>query len=173
MSAKQPERPGKHENRLPAAPSAEVEDILSEVSRQISSILPANQRQQVIERVTTIITGEAFKGPIAHPRHLEHYERICPGAADRIIAMAEKEQTSRTGWIDTNLREEHADKKRGMYCGLAAFVFLVGAAVFCGWIGQPVLGGSFLATGVLGAVGVFVNGRLQKPTNGGDDDEEA
>lgn len=103
-----------------------------------------------------------FKGPIAHPRHLEHYEKVCPGAADRIIAMAENEQTARNDWVSKNQSAEHADKQRGMYCGLVAFFVLIAAAVFCGWIGQPILGGSFLATGVLGAVGLFINGR----TNG-------
>lgn len=177
MAAKQPEKSARQENRHISARQEnrqlEVDDIVSEVSRQISSILPENQRAQVMQRVTTVISSqEAFRGPIAHPKHLEHYESVCPGAADRIIAMAEKEQDSRVAWVDAQQREDHIDKKRGMYCGFAAFIVLVGAAVFCGWIGQPVLGGSFLATGVLGAVGLFVNGRLQKPANNEEDSDE-
>ena len=150
--------------KLPADPNAD--EIISELSRQISSILPAGQREQVLSRVATVVRSEAFRGPIAHPKHLEHYEKVCPGAADRIIAMAEKEQSDRIDWMMKNQSADHADKQRGMYCGLIAFVILVAAAIFCGWMGQPILGGSFLATGVLGAVGLFINGRMQGPANG-------
>jgi uncharacterized membrane protein len=36
-----------------------------------------------------------YEGPLPPASEFEHYERVCPGAADRILAMAEKEESHR------------------------------------------------------------------------------
>lgn len=36
-----------------------------------------------------------FSGPLPHPDILEHYDRIVPGLADRIVSMAEKQSDHR------------------------------------------------------------------------------
>ncbi|MGH9278453.1 MAG: DUF2335 domain-containing protein [Acidimicrobiales bacterium] len=38
---------------------------------------------------------EWFSGPLPHPRILREYNEICPGAADRILGMAERQATQR------------------------------------------------------------------------------
>lgn len=38
---------------------------------------------------------EAYQGPLPHPDHLERYENIAPGYANRILAMVEKQQSHR------------------------------------------------------------------------------
>ena len=38
---------------------------------------------------------QSFQGPIPPPALLEHYDKIIPGAAERILAMAESETTHR------------------------------------------------------------------------------
>ena len=49
--------------------------------------LPPEKRE-----VTVIERHASFSGPLPPPSILEDYDRVCPGAADRIIKMAEKEQ---------------------------------------------------------------------------------
>lgn len=36
-----------------------------------------------------------FSGPLPHPEIFERYEKICPGAADRILTMAEVQSSHR------------------------------------------------------------------------------
>lgn len=71
--------------------------------------LPANQEtaqvSQIPQRRQTI-SAEFFSGPVPHPSIIEHYERILPGAADRILKMSEKQSVhrhkieSRVVWFD-------------------------------------------------------------------------
>lgn len=48
-------------------------------------------------RSTTIARFEAefFEGPLPHPGILAEYDRVCPGAASRILAMAESQSQHR------------------------------------------------------------------------------
>jgi uncharacterized membrane protein len=136
-----------------------IGSLQAEVEREIGSIVPQQQREQVIARVTAIMRREEFRGPIAHPDHLDRYEKICPGAADRIISMAEREQQFRIDVLTKSQDDDTLDRKRGMYCGLAAFLALVSGGVVCAFWGHLYLGAAFVAVGALSAAAVFVHGR--------------
>ncbi len=45
--------------------------------------------------VEEVRTEQSFSGPLPLPEHFAEYERILPGAAERILAMPEKEQQIR------------------------------------------------------------------------------
>jgi len=92
---------------------------------------------------------------LPHPRHLEAFEAVLPGASERIFAMAE---ASLNCQIEES-RDERADRRLGMWLGFAALSSLVAAAVICGVVDQPALGAGFLATGAVGVVGKFIAGR--------------
>ena len=82
----------------------------------------------------------SFSGPLPPPRGLDDYDRICPGAADRIIKMAEAEQ-----------RSAHKTGLYGLVFGSITFMLtlaLIGWALF---LGQP------LAAAIIFAL-VSVNG---------------
>lgn len=55
----------------------------------ILSAVPENKKKEVKEALM-VIRGEMYSGPIPPPEALARYEEIQPGAADRIIKMAEK-----------------------------------------------------------------------------------
>jgi len=76
------------------------------------------------------------------------YDQALPGAADRILKMAEKEQSIRrrdNGWILFN------DGAR-VWGGILVLLALVAAGVYCGVIGQPWLGAALGGSGVIGVV---------------------
>lgn len=52
-------------------------------------------KNEISKPKSLAIQTEAFSGPLPHPSDFEKYEAILPGAADRIIKMAEKEQDFR------------------------------------------------------------------------------
>lgn len=81
--------------KKPAASSTEIAEsstIEEVIERQIGDIIPQKQRDIIVARMTTLMVSEHFSGPIPHPKHVEGYEKIEPGAANRIISMAEKQQ---------------------------------------------------------------------------------
>jgi hypothetical protein len=57
--------------------------------------------------------------------------------------MAENEQQFRAEVLKQSQADDTADRRRGMYCGLTAFLSLVVGGVICAFLGHTVLAGSF------------------------------
>ncbi len=138
-------------SNLPAQSKPETNDPDSDSLDGIISRLPPNTPLDVVEKITQMV---AYSGPIPPPHMFAQYEQIQPGAADRILSLAENEQGIRkrdNGWFMLN------DSFRvvgSIFVSLA----LVGAGVYCGMIGQPELGGVLGASGaVSGVVKAFMS----------------
>jgi uncharacterized membrane protein len=106
-----------------------------------------------------IMVRESFSGPIAHPRHLREYESIEPGAANRIIAMAEKQQDHVLALESTAINAEIADRKLGMWLGFSALVLLLSFSALFGYLDRPIIAGLFLTAAAIGSVTAFIRGR--------------
>lgn len=65
-------------------------------------------------RVNELVSSEFFEGPIPHPIILRQYEQISPGAADRILAMAERQSQHRQELEREVVRSDITNEKRGM-----------------------------------------------------------
>lgn len=131
------------------------------IEREIGPLVAPGQRDLIVARMQKIMIRESFSGPIAHPRHLREYENIEPGAANRIITMAERAQDHNIDMDRKVVAAEVADRKLGMWLGFAALALLAGCAAVFGYLGKDVMAGMFLSAAALGAIGIFVNGRLQ------------
>ena len=133
--------------------------IHDQLEREIGPPVQSGQKQQIINRVQRIIAQEHFSGPLPHPRHLEHNETILPGASERILTMAEKEQIHSAAMDKKIVDAQIEDQKRGMNYGPFSLMVIVGIAAIFGYLGQNITAGLFLSTAVLGSIPVFVNGR--------------
>lgn len=60
--------------------------------------------EDIDNRSVAIQQAELYSGPLPHPDLLSGYEKICKGAADRIIAMAELEGQSRRDFNNEALK---------------------------------------------------------------------
>lgn len=130
----------------------------SKLEREIGSLVQSGQKREIISRVQKIFAQEHFSGPLPHPRHLAHYEATLPGAAERILNMAETEQIHSAEMDQMIVRAQIEDQKRGMNYGLFALILILGLATLFGFLGQNLTAGLFLGTAVLGSIPVFVNG---------------
>ncbi|MHB1095572.1 MAG: DUF2335 domain-containing protein [Gemmatimonadaceae bacterium] len=52
-------------------------------------------RTQAQSNESTTITAEFYAGMLPHPNHLERFEKLQPGATDRLIRMVEGQATHR------------------------------------------------------------------------------
>src|ERR1700738_111091 len=139
--------------------------LREKVEQVIGPIVGGSQRVQIIERVTQMLTSEAFRGPLPHPKHLQAYEEACSGSADRIIRMAEIAQERREARRDKILDNEFSDRRFGMILGFSALAILVIAGTVIIALGHVAVGSSLLGTAVLGTVvGTFVHGRKSGPS---------
>lgn len=145
------------------APLDPTEVFEAEVDRQIGDLVPQKARREIVHRMTALVISETFSGPIAHPRHLREYEAISPGAADRIISMAEARNNHHMMMERSVLDAETRDQKLGMILGAGLFACLIAAGLIVALMYQNVaLTGVFLGAAALGGIAIFVKGRNGK-----------
>jgi uncharacterized membrane protein len=131
----------------------------TELAKRVGSVVSKQQKDQVLAQVLSVVREERFSGPIAHPKHLKEYEEICPGAADRIISMAERTLSDQSEIAKNLVNADIRDRRFGMWAGVFAFGLLVVGATVCAVVGQVVLAGVFLGAAAIGVVGKFIDGR--------------
>lgn len=75
-------------------------------------------------------------GPLPPPADLEHYERACPGAADRILKAMEREQAHRQELTQKVVDAEAVNAKRALPIGGAVALMAVCGATLVGLFGS-------------------------------------
>jgi hypothetical protein len=103
-------------------------------------------------RPVTSIVSTHWSGPLPPAVELEKIDQIIPGGANRLLSMAEKEQSHRI-----------EDAKRGQYLGwsLAAGA-VIAAALVSLWQGPWEVSVALVGIPVLGAVQALIQGRKER-----------
>lgn len=129
--------------------------------------------QMLTQETETLIS---HSGPLPHPETLKEYEKLIPQAAERLLALVEKEQENRHG-IERQLTEaviKDAEKsrqadKRGDF--IAVYIYstcmLAGGAIL--YFGYPVaLAATLMGTPLIASLATFLLRRRQTklPKNG-------
>jgi uncharacterized membrane protein len=112
------------------------------------------------------IQQSQYSGPIPPPESLEYYENILPGAADRILRMAEENarcfreanltQLSTATVVEQN---RHQETRRGQNFAMATVLSmsaLAGLSLLCGY---PAVAGTICSITVIGVVAIFITGK--------------
>ena len=133
-------------------------------SNQPSEKTPQNRviPKQQIKEIKAAIRSESFSGPLPPPQILAQYDQIHPGAADRIITMAEEQARHRRDLEANVLSSEMNNARLGLHYGLIIGLASVLGGVFCIASGFEVGGLIIGGTGLTGLVGVFVYGSRQR-----------
>ena len=112
---------------------------------------------------------EGYAGPLPHPRLLEGYERVYPGAAKLIIDSFIEEGQQRRGIESQAIKaaikhEERVDRRadRGQILALITTFGVLGAALGLAALGAPEAGAWVAGTTVVGLAVVFVTGRWSR-----------
>jgi uncharacterized membrane protein len=108
------------------------------------------------------IQQATFSGPMPPPALLEGYERIVPGAAERILAMAESDTKHQQEIEFAALRAAASEIKRGQIFGFVIGLTALGASIVALALGSPAVAGVIGGTTVVGLVSVFIIGRISK-----------
>jgi uncharacterized membrane protein len=98
--------------------------------------------------------------PLPAPAELEHYDRIVPGMAERIVRMAEQEQAHRgeqaRKWLDATV----ANAARGQWLGgITILAAIIGALAIAVLHDSWQIGVALVSVPVLGAVQALIRGR--------------
>jgi uncharacterized membrane protein len=119
-----------------------------------------SQEQSKEKRIVQV--SQTFLGPLPPPTVLEHYERILPGAADRIISMAEQQSKHRQEQESKIIRYSGRDSLLGLIFGLIIGLTAIIGGVICILHGYAISGVILGGSGLAGLVGVFVYGSREK-----------
>src|SRR5258707_15759850 len=97
--------------------------------------LPANARPAILHQQHT---QTLYQGPLPQPEDFANYERVLPGAADRILKMAETQATHRQGLERFAVRGDFFKAMMGTVLGYIAFAGAMAGAVFLFFNNKPI-----------------------------------
>ena len=126
--------------------------------------MQSQQTQRKVSLQQTTIEGQFYAGPLPRAQELAAYEHITTGLADRIVSMAEKEQTTR----HTIMRRRNLAQIWVTSAGqVFGFVLALAIIAIAGWLlahDKPISGFIALLTGIGTLIGPFVyRKRRQQP----------
>lgn len=165
MSAKPPEEQAANlpANPPDAGPSRGGNPDPQEILAELFGDEPDGTKGKARNPIGQLIAHAALHvGPLPPAEELDKYERVLPGSADRIVAMAEKEQRHRHERQDIQVRAEARDSGRGV-----VFAFMLGLLAIVGGtltaiFGSAVAGSLISLAGITSLVGTFIYGTRMK-----------
>ncbi len=114
----------------------------------------------------TITTQESlsvqYSAPLPPPKALQDYNNILPGAAERIVAMAERQSAHRQELEKKAVSAQTRDSLLGLIFGLVIGLAAIAGGVICILNGHEIGGTILGGTGLASLVGVFVYGSKQR-----------
>lgn len=75
----------KEKQNIPAAVQENLPEDVNKVLEQLTE-----EQRRVLMGTMVAMEQKMYSGPLPPAEEIEAYERVCPGAADRIITMTEK-----------------------------------------------------------------------------------
>lgn len=136
---------------------------------------PSAKSSKLISRTVSQSVTSQFSGPMPPPEYLARYEQICPGSADRMLAMAEKEadhrRTTETTIVAAQIEhhnKQFSEARRGQICAVIITLAGLGAGLYAAIQGHEITGGVLGVGGIGGIVTTFILGRTKQK----DDEEE-
>lgn len=154
------------ENDSSSELSRQEQDVLKdlesegiEISTDVTKVLESltdEQRKVIIGALYAVEESSSFRGPLPPPEMLKGYERILPGASERILSMAEKQQEHRMHIEKTIVDRQTKQSGNGQIWG-GVLAFLFGLITFIlGYTGHDVLAGTIGTTTIISLVIIFV-----------------
>ena len=129
-------------------------------TRQLQQAQALEQTQQRIIRQQVV--SSSFAGPLPPPDILVQYNDAVPDAAERIIAMAERQAAHRMGLEDRVTKADIWRSNAGLVAGLVVALAAMGGAVFLVFAGHPEAGVIIGGIDLVGLVGVFLYGTISR-----------
>lgn len=131
------------------------------MTEEVAPNEPALTRSEAVSPPTDeiIISAAAvWNAPLPPPSSLREYNEILPGAADRILQMAEKEQDYSYNLVRTVANSDSRRAYLGLVAGFIISVLGIGGGIYLIATGHDWAGLSLAGINLTGLVGVFVYG---------------
>lgn len=122
----------------------------------MNKILPNNQDN--LKGITVTGVSQSFSGPLPHPEILRKFDEVVPGAAERIIKMAEDQSFHRKELEKKVIDSDIARSKWGQILGFVIAIAGLGVSAIVAVYGNAIVGGIISVGTLASLVGVFMYG---------------
>ncbi|MGK4081899.1 hypothetical protein EA74_00454 [Enterococcus hirae] len=129
----------------------EEQEIIDDLKK-----LNPEERKEIMARMR--ISSTHYSGPIPSPDLLKRFEEVCPGSADRIITMAEKQSEHRRNMETKVVDSQVRDSKRGMIFGFIISVVGIIGGLFLIAMDKGTAGLTLVCGILIGLVALFIYG---------------
>ncbi len=138
--------------------TSEVDDEKQEIAediKEVANIIDNSDltETQKIKVMNIVAKKEEYSGPIPHPDHLEKYEKILSGSANRILGMAENQSIHRQNIENKLLEAEIKYKNKGQNFGFIISIICIIGGIVMLFFGKNLQG--FIT--LIGTVGVLIS----------------
>lgn len=132
-----------------------VSATTAELDRAVASYMERNVE-------ISAIVAEQYAGPLPHPDHLKQFEAVQPGAADRIIRMAEKQlahlQEVESRVVASSLKLE----AKGQWFAFGITLAIIGGGFYVISQGYSTEGLVPMIGAIAALAGIFIYGKRKK-----------
>lgn len=139
-------------------------ELTSQTPEEIDVILkdvPEEYRERIQCAIVHQSQRSVFQGPLPPPEIFAKYDSILPGAAERILAMAEKEQNHRINSDEKIIKGQIKQFSIGQILGFILCILALLLSGFFAFLKMAVLAGSTLTVTIVSLAVIFV--LRQKP----------
>lgn len=120
----------------------------------VQLLLPGIVQQQSVQ---------LWQGQFPPPEAVERYEKVHPGAFDRMIRMAEESQRTQGHMAELAIEGVRTDTRRGHWLGFLLSMSAMTGALILGLLHVPWVAGAFLSVPVMGVAKALIDS-VRRPT---------
>lgn len=117
---------------------------------------------EVQQQESLVAQTELFQGPLPPPGHLAAYDQIVPGAAERILRMAEDQAEHRRGLESIVVHSNVKQETRGQWFGFVIAMTAILGGIYLMDSGKSLWGAATAIAAIVGLVGLFVWSKRQQ-----------
>ena len=118
--------------------------------------------EEVPQEVVGLILSRMHIGPLPPASEFKNYDTVLPGAADRIMTMAEREQNNRIFLQQKDLNTGSKVAVIGQLYGFLIMAGFIGLSVWFAYTGQTALAAGAILVGGLSIVARFITNPWSK-----------
>jgi len=137
---------------------------------------PTNRELKVAQREITegrnqvaVMASKTYSGPLPSPEAFEKYDLVLPGAAERILSMAERQATHRQSLETKVVHGRVIDSRLGVIFGFLITIATEIGGIYVIRMGHVVSGSLLSGFGIATLAAVFIYGtrniRLERQNN--------
>ncbi|MBF8265240.1 MAG: Protein of unknown function DUF2335, rane [Dehalococcoidia bacterium] len=130
--------------------------------KNLTSPINPQSQLQPLKREVHQTQIESFSGPLPKPSILKEYNDVVPGAAERILNMAEKQAEHRQFLEKTVIIGDSKRAFYGLWAGVGVAVSVLGGAVFLIFTGHDFAGAVVAGLDITGLVSAFIYGTVSR-----------